>query len=249
MDFLKTCLIPKERPEDTFRSPDLIFENDGDAYVWRFGPDSDSKFLIYLNPHTGLHPSAEHAWLFIVDRFGTVLSRDEFDTGWRMYAGSAVYEAVSWCSDKVLIQRMQVGLNGGGPRGIYIGFDRLKPHLIRIEDAVGKIVPMEYYATNWVVGPAYAPPTLDDLLNGLRGVNQVKRFEALVWLGGSHQRASQNKAGYDHEAEPQERLYADAIMSKPMGAVIQRLRQSSNPYERELAGLVPIGVGHFEHFL
>lgn len=219
--------------------PEWIFDSHGDAYVWSFGDTNDHRFLIYLNPHTGVIPSSEHAWLFIVDKQGKIVSRSDFDTGWRMWADGASYEKVGWLSSRVLIQEMRVGLNGGGPRRIYFGFDGLRPRVIRLDDAKGNLFAMNYWAPNWVVGPRYDPPPGPVMEQALAGSNEVKRLEALVWLAGHHGTVSMNSPGTDHEETADEVRYAECIHDPAIIRVVKGLRNSPNPYISELAKSIP----------
>ena len=245
MAYVEKTLMAKDEPENFFRSPSTIFLNEGDAYVWSFGSQASARYLILLNPHTGLTPSAEHAWAFVVDASGDVRNRSEFDIGWRMYSRHASYGTVDWLSTPVLVQEMEDGMNGQGPRKIYLGFDGQQPVVIRLEDASGNLHPMGYFAPNWVVGPKYDPPALGDLERVLMGENEIRRLEALLWLAGQHSRVSDNRAGYDHEAVAEQKRYAEAIDSPSIAKAIKQLRTDGNSYVRQLADEVPIGVGNW----
>ena len=72
---------------------------------------------------------------------------------------------------------------------------------MRIEDDKGAVRDMDYFAPNWVVGPDFSPPTVAGMEQVLRGSNEVKLLEALVWLSGDHTEASRNPEGYGHEEE------------------------------------------------
>jgi len=235
MGLMQRNLIPNRDVRYTFDDPYLTFENNGYAYVWRFGSAADHRFLILLNPHTGMVPSAEHAWLFNVTAKGSVLKRYEFDTGWRMHASGATYGKVSWLCSPVLVQRMREGMNGGGPRAIYIGFDGDRPAVVRLEDESGAQRAMDYFAPNWVVGPPYSPPSVAGMEKILMGSNEVKLLESLVWLSGSHQDISSNRADVSHEDISSEIRYAECVRSPTIVRAIKSLLLSKNPYVRQLA--------------
>jgi len=244
MVFVKSVLVSEVEPKDVFCSPRLIFENHGDAYVWQLG--SGQGYGVLLNPSPIMVPSAAHAWLFYVDKKGTVRMRSDFDIGDRSYAKHASYEMVSWLANPVVVQEIYGGWARNATRKIFIGFDGMRPTVVRLEDEHGHLRPMDYYAPNWVVGPKFNPPTVEGLVTVLKGDNDVKRLEALVWLADFHSRVSHNKKGWDHEATVEERLYLKAIKSPDIADAIKQLRESSNTYVSKLAFRVPIGVGNFD---
>jgi hypothetical protein len=248
MAYVKAVLVPEEKPRDLFRSPSLIFENDGDAYVWPFRSGPVAGYIVLLNPRTGMVPSAEHAWLFVGNRHGRVLKRYDFDIGWRMYAKRASYKSVEWLSTLVLVQEMEVGMNGDGPRKIYIGFDGLRPAVIRLEDASGHLKPMDYFAPNWVVGPKYRVPSIKELESVLLADNEVRRLEALIWLAGRHGNVSRKGVDRSQEVKDEQVLYARSIKHKSIVEAIKLLRHHRNPYVSKLAQRVPIGTGLFGDF-
>jgi len=139
-------------------------------------------------------------------------------------------------------------LNGNGPRRILIGFEGAKPHLVRADNGYGDAVAVSYFAPNHVVGPAYEPPQLGELVKVLKGANQTRRLEALVWLAGCHHRVSDHNPNVVYESPLEETRYAEAIMAKSVAEIITKLRRSANPCERELAQSVPIGVGLFDPY-
>lgn len=203
------------------------FLNDGDAYVWDFQAEKTKGYLVLLNPHHILTPSAERAWLYIVDERGSEVRRYSFDTGWRMYAKSAQYEKVDWLSSPVLIQEMEPGDLGGGPTKIYIGFDGLRPAVVRLEDEAGKLKPMDDTWSDRSVGPVYPAASIAQLEESLRGQNEVKRIEALIWLAGRHYENSKN--------------VIPPLKDKGIVDAVKNLRSSSVRYVSELAMTVPVG--------
>lgn len=213
---------------------DLDF-NDQDGFVWKFSTTPKKSFLIYLNPHNGMVPSAERAWLFIVDGDGTILRRADFDTGWRMYANGATYSKVDWISKPVLIQTMVAGVNGHGPRKIYIGFDGLRPAVVRIEDDKGAVRKMDYFDSYHVVGPKIQSTTKPSMLRALLGNNEVRRLEALVWLSGDFiDRFSDFKDLTKADATRHTQLVKD----KDISNALKTLRESPNSYVKQLAQAV-----------
>lgn len=226
--------LPLGKITDPFLgNPNHILLNKGRAYVWNFVGGSTKSYLIYLNPHTGMVPSAEHAWLFIVNREGKTICRSDFDTGWRMYADTAIYTHVNWLSSPVLIQSMSVGGNGRGPRKIYIGFDHLNPMVVRIEDEKGSVCPLEV-STGHLVGPDFTFRDEKSLRSALTGSNQVQQLNALVWLSGSFQSFSSDRL------KNEEGLHRRLVKNVDIAKAIKSLRRSKNEYVKQLANAVQL---------
>jgi|GEM_PF-3878286 len=216
------------------------------SYIWKVDSSNPANYIIYSHSRSGVTPSADSGLLFIVDSKGSVLSRSEFRLGWRMRASDVTYEPVPWSSRKVLVQKMEFGLNGNGPRKIMIGLDGESPHLVRAEGFDNQAVGVSYFAPNFAVGPSYKPPALRDLIAVLKGGNETRRMEALVWLAGCHRRIPDNNPDVLFESLTEAARYAEAIKSKPIADVVTTLRRSPNACVRELAQSVPLGIGNFD---
>ena len=240
LSYLEKKLANDGGLEGFYHGPSEVFLSHGKAYVWRFGAATESQFLVFLNPHTDVVPSSEHAWLYIVNAAGDPLVKSDFDTGYRMLSTAAGYSKVDWLNNPVLIQEMRVGMNGDGPRKIFIAFDGNRPAVVRIEDENGASKPMPNFAPNWVVGPRFSPPSVEELDGALTGPNELKCLEALVWLSGRHQRASANQPGYAHEELSEEQRFADCMKSLTVRDHIRNLRKSANTYVAHLAEMVDV---------
>ncbi len=238
--YVEKKLTNDDGVEHYFIGRSLIFENHGSDYVWKFDSATESQFLVFLNPHTLVVPSSEHAWLYIVNAAGDPLVQSDFDTGYRMCSAGARYSNVDWLKNPVLIQEMRVGMNGGGPRKIFIAFDGNRPAVVRIEDEKGAIKPMPYFAPNWVVGPKFSPPSVGEPDGALTGHNEVKCLEALVWLWGRHQRASANQPDHAHEELSEEQRFADCMKSPEIRGHIRSLRMSTHSYVAQLAEMIDV---------
>lgn len=235
--FFNTRLLSAKDKRSMF-SPESLFLNNDTGYVWKFGASRTGSYLIYLSPHTGMVPSAEHAWLFIVNKEGKVQSRSDFDTGWRMYADGAEFTRVSWMSGPVLIQKMVDGMNGQGPRKIYLGFDGLRPAVVRIENEKGSSRRMDYYAPNWVVGPLFRGTKKTSMLGALKSASEVRRLEALVWLSGQFQVPKNVPDNSDRQFLKERAKHTKLIRDPDIAKVVKSLRMSSNKYTQELANAV-----------
>lgn len=216
-------------------SPRLIFANSGNAYVWHFGSPGAKEFLILLNPTNGFVPGAAHAWVFVVDASGKVLAKSDFETGWRMQPKSADYTKVRWLSSPVIIQEMEVGEGGDGPRKIYIAFDDRRPAVVKLEAINGAPRKMDYFALNRVVGPPINKPTRESILGALGGNNEVRRLEALVWLSGTYDDPFSDRRVLDPAEKAYRELHRKLISDADIQASIERLRLSSNEYVQQLA--------------
>ena len=217
----------------------LDSDSSGDAYVWRYLQSKSPEYLVLINPHGYVHPSAEHGWLFFVDSRGSIIRKDDFDIGYRMYSRAATYETVSWLSFPVLVQRMEVTSGGQGPAKIYIAFDGRRPAVVGVDDENGAIRSMDYFAPNWVVGPAYYPRTVVEVERYLTGRNEVKRFEALVWLLGNHKNEFPRPGSENRRSETEIR-WEKAHRYPPIVQAVQKLRFDENAWVRLTAQLVPI---------
>ena len=233
----KRLLLPKDTV-NLFNSPASMFLNQGRAFVWKFEGGPKKSYLIFLNPHTGMIPSAEHAWLFIVNQDGKILNRSDFDTGWRMYADGASYSHVSWMSSPVLTQKMATGENGQGPYKIYFGFDGLQPAVIRIENEKSKSRKMDYFAPNWVVGPRFENKTKPAMRQVLSGTSEVRKLEALIWLAGNFGNPFDRFEKASPEAKREEALHSSLIRDKQIAQAVRQIRMNSKSYTRELANSV-----------
>ncbi len=246
LTYVKETLLENKDSEPFYRSPSNLFLNHDDAYVWKFPRQPNQGYLVFLNPHTGMVPSAEHAWLYVTDLDGKVLERFEFDTGWRRYADGADYSDVGWLSKPVLIQKTRMGMGGDGPQKIYIGFDGLRAAVVRVEDPQGHLLPMQYCFSNYTVGPAFSPPTVERLQQILLGQNEVERIEALIWLAGIHTPPGVPGLQFGEPILNQER-YIASIKSPLIASAIRKLRGDRDAYVSKLANTVAIGTGNFAH--
>jgi len=255
-EFLATHLLTKEESDSFSTSPNMISNTSpimespaailqvgGDAYVWAFPWAPSASYLTLLNPAAIFTPSTAHAWIFIVDKDGAVLSRKGFDIGHRMRAKSASFESTSWLSSKVLVQETRRGFTDSPPLRLSIAFDRLRPVTVRIESLDGSLRRMPYWALGSVVGPIYEPPALTALVQILQCGNDVQQLESLTWLNGDHSRVS-DRAGEDMKARER---YAEAINSPSIAAAVVALRNSKNATIREIAAQIPLGKPDYDH--
>ena len=241
--FVNTRLVKHEKLDYNTMLVPLIFENRGDAYVWPFLSGPSAGYLIVLNPTSTMVPSAAHAWIFVVNKDGGVLSRQDFDIGWRMEPKAASFETRPWLSSKVLVQEIQPGMTSAPPLKILIAFDGLRPVTIKVETLDGSLHRMEYWAPNFVVGPKYEPPTVTTLNRVLQSGTDVQQLEALTWLNGEHSRTSDNRPNYAHEDVTSQERFAAAIKSPRIASAVIALRGSKNPYIRDVATQIPLGKG------
>ena len=219
----------------------------GRAYVFRFVGEPKNAFLVYLNPGSFAQPSSQLASLFVVSGDGKLLGRSDFDAGYRLIGTGATYERVSWLSTPVLVQELRTGLpEVGGPK-LYIGFDGVRPAVVRLEGRTGNLRRMQYYAPSYVVGPPYRPPSASEMERILRGKNEVKRLEGLIWLTGDHQDASTNEEGYVNEDMSDEGAYAAIAAAPSIVRAVNELAKSPNPYVCQLAQSIAGGTQLHKH--
>jgi len=237
---------PKTMTNTSFASPDAILKQGGDAYIWAFPSMSFADYLILLNPRTIFSPSTAHAWIFIVDKDGAVLSRQGFNIGHRMSANSASFGATSWLFSNVLVQETKRGFTDRPPLRISIAFDGLRPATVRLETLNGSLQKMTYWAASMTVGPKFDPPTVTAIEHILQSGTDVQQLEALTWLNGHHGRVSDHPSCSAPEDLNSEDRYADAIKSPRVAAAVIALRGSKNAYIREIATQIPLGKGDFD---
>jgi hypothetical protein len=109
--------------------------------------------------------------------------------------------------------------------------DRLGPHLIRLADAAGRILPNHYEAGSPSIGPDVSKRTVKEWRAALNSADPVRQLDCLIWLGGGHLTSKDwRRRGVSREPVSESQAYERLRKDRRIRAHIDSLCSSKNPW-------------------
>ena len=187
------------------------------TYLWKPGiaQPQFTQIALHLKDIFSI-PGGTHGGLQLLNAQGRQVKAWKFQLGWRNRLGQAnLTYSIDYRADLLTINTTPV-INGRDIAKIYFTLRDQQLHLIRIEDANGKLFPNHYAIPNYEIG---VPPPLADVELNLHSQHPDEVLSALILLGGTH---------IDADSISPYAAEIDRILANP--AILQQIKTLTNSH-------------------
>ena len=200
-------------------------------YLWRV----QERLVLFQGRPLFMIPGSSSARIYIFDTVGRQLTKNEFQTGWRIDIDDARWVADSGHGFPCLLVESSPAILGGGITCQYYAFLQDSFALVRLEDRTGKVVPVDYDSPSHAIGPAVPERTPDQWEAVLHSSDHAEVLRTLVWLGGRHSDPPPN--GDDSYIERFEEANRALVTRRRPGVrtAVEALSRSEDGWVREAA--------------
>jgi hypothetical protein len=206
-------------------------------YLWKVRDQQGTDRLIFFQGMPlWMIPRESEAHIFVMDTNGSLLTKCDFSTGWRISIDDARWLDHVGHGFPCLLVCSSPSINGADITSQYYALLDDTLALVRLEDSTGNFETVNYHNPNHTIGPDPPKRTAVEWELALQSPDPAEILRTLVWLGGAHSDPPIKDADHMCVEKFEDAALALEVRARPdVRTAVETLTRSNDSWLREAA--------------